>query len=107
MKPPIQYFIKKDGTAWCAHGSDFVNLQESLATFGDTPEIALRNLIHEEGSMEAIRCNGMRDWKCNNCGKHFQRGLVKSNDSPACPTCKAGGQFVFEQNPSGPNFKAK
>lgn len=29
--------VVKDGNAWCVHYDDFVNLQESIAAFGDTP----------------------------------------------------------------------
>jgi hypothetical protein len=36
----------KDGSAWCAVRDDFVNLQESAAGFGDTPEAARVNLEH-------------------------------------------------------------
>lgn len=36
--------VKKDGNAWCAHYDDFVNLQESVAAFGDTPEEAVHKL---------------------------------------------------------------
>ena len=32
--------VFKDGSAWCAVYSDFINLQESPAGFGDTPEEA-------------------------------------------------------------------
>lgn len=31
------YVISKDGDSWCAVGPGFINLQESEATFGDTP----------------------------------------------------------------------
>jgi hypothetical protein len=37
-----------DGNAWCATRHDFVNLQESPAGFGDTPMIALGELLLEE-----------------------------------------------------------
>lgn len=33
-----------DGNSWCAVKSDFINLQESPAGFGDTPEEARANL---------------------------------------------------------------
>lgn len=36
--------VKKDGAAWCAHYDDFVNLQESVAAFGGTPEQAVNAL---------------------------------------------------------------
>lgn len=40
--PRIRTF--KDGNAWCAVKPDFVNLQESDAGFGDTPEAAIKEL---------------------------------------------------------------
>lgn len=42
-----------DGTKWCAHRASFVNLQESLAGFGDTPMMALVELIKQEEEMES------------------------------------------------------
>lgn len=39
------YKIFLDGDSWCAVHSDFVDLQESTAAFGDTPEEALRKLL--------------------------------------------------------------
>lgn len=35
----------KDGNAWCAVKPDFVNLQESDAGFGNTPEAATKELL--------------------------------------------------------------
>lgn len=32
--------VFKDGNAWCAVYPDFINLQESIAGYGDTPEEA-------------------------------------------------------------------
>ena len=37
----------KDGDQWCAVGSNFVNLQESTAGFGDTREDAIEQLVEE------------------------------------------------------------
>ncbi len=34
-----------DGNAWCATLDGFVNLQESVAGFGDTPRAAVANLL--------------------------------------------------------------
>ena len=34
--------IKRDGNEWCAHWSDFINVQESICGFGSTPKEALR-----------------------------------------------------------------
>ncbi len=43
--PKTRVFM--DGNAWCAVLPDFVNLQESPAGFGDTPDLA-RAALHEE-----------------------------------------------------------
>ena len=39
--------VYKDGSAWCAVHPDFINLQESPAGFGDTPEAARKALEQE------------------------------------------------------------
>jgi hypothetical protein len=39
------YIVQKDQGVWCAIPSDFKNLQESRAGFGDTPLEALRSLL--------------------------------------------------------------
>jgi hypothetical protein len=36
--------VVKDGNAWCAHFDDFINLQESIAAYGDTPQQAVDEL---------------------------------------------------------------
>lgn len=36
--------VKMDGDQWCAFRDDFVDLQESDAGFGDSPEEAVENL---------------------------------------------------------------
>lgn len=41
----------KDGNVWCAVRQDFVNLQESPAGFGETREMALKQLISEEAKL--------------------------------------------------------
>lgn len=41
--------LKEDGNAWCAHKSDFVNLQESPSGFGDNKLEALASLAKELG----------------------------------------------------------
>jgi hypothetical protein len=43
--------VKKDGNAWCAFYDDFVNLQESPAGFGDTPQEAVNALKMLEGRL--------------------------------------------------------
>jgi hypothetical protein len=35
------YHLLRDGDAWCAVGQDFVDLQQSPAGFGDTPDEAV------------------------------------------------------------------
>ena len=47
-----------DGKAWCATRPDFVNLQESLAGFGETEAEAIENLLETE-----------YDNSCADCGK--------------------------------------
>lgn len=37
--------VQKDGTQWCATGPGFINLQESPAGFGNTPQQAVDELI--------------------------------------------------------------
>lgn len=36
--------VEKDGDSWCAHFDDFINLQESQAGFGNTPNEAVLSL---------------------------------------------------------------
>lgn len=36
--------VEKDGDSWCAHFSDFINLQESPSSFGKTPQEAINIL---------------------------------------------------------------
>lgn len=40
--------IKRDGDAWFAHRSDFINLQESIIGYGDTSQTALAKLLSNE-----------------------------------------------------------
>lgn len=37
-----------DGNQWCAHRIDFIDLQNSLAGFGDTQNDALKDLLAKE-----------------------------------------------------------
>lgn len=46
------YRIFKDGNEWCAVGPHFVNLQESDSGFGETPMIALAELMTLEDEKE-------------------------------------------------------
>jgi hypothetical protein len=41
--------VIKDGNAWCAHGEDFINLQESNAAFGETPKEAVKQYTTPSG----------------------------------------------------------
>lgn len=41
----ITIVIEKDGDMWCAHDTDFENLQESRAGFGKTPEEAVHDYL--------------------------------------------------------------
>jgi len=38
--------IELDGDMWCAHGEDFINLQESKAEFGKTPAEAATKFLN-------------------------------------------------------------
>ena len=40
--------IRRDGNAWCAHRSPFVNLQECEIGYGATPQEALQSLLSSE-----------------------------------------------------------
>lgn len=42
-----------DGDQWCANRDGFINLQESLAGFGDTPQQAVDALLRDEGIHQA------------------------------------------------------
>lgn len=42
--------LKLDGNSWCAYGPDFINLQESIAGFGDTPNLAVEDYRRQLGS---------------------------------------------------------
>ena len=50
------YRIFRDGDQWCAVTRDFINLQESEAGFGDTPEqaLAVLRLVQSGKGGEAI-----------------------------------------------------
>lgn len=42
----LNYVIELDGDKWCAHYSNFTNLQDSSEyAFGDTPQQALQNFM--------------------------------------------------------------
>lgn len=43
--------VFRDGNQWCAVYSDFINLQESSAGFGDTPEAARMALLQSEAQL--------------------------------------------------------
>lgn len=44
--------VKLDGDSWCAHGGDFIDLQESIAGFGDTPNSAVEDYRKQIGQSE-------------------------------------------------------
>jgi len=50
----LDYVLKRDGDSWVAHYSDFINLQESDAAFGKTPQEALQNFINSR--VAATKC---------------------------------------------------
>ena len=54
--PPIHVniAIERDGTAWCAHFDDFINLQESDAGFGDTTFEAVIKLLCTETAQKKL-----------------------------------------------------
>lgn len=41
----LHYIVKQDGDKWCAHYSNFTNMQESEIAFGDTPWEAIKNFV--------------------------------------------------------------
>ena len=49
-------FVTLDGNKWCAFGPDFIDLQESVAGFGDTPDEAAvdygKQLLKQKTSTE-------------------------------------------------------
>lgn len=47
IAPPPKPHVRLDGNKWCATNPDFINLQESPAGFGDTPEEAIADLAKE------------------------------------------------------------
>lgn len=51
----MKYIIKKDGNSWCCYDETFINLQESDAEFGDTPQEALNNFIKKFREQGGIR----------------------------------------------------
>jgi len=88
------YTVKKDGSAWCATGSGFVDLQISLSGFGSTPHQALESLVNQEHEEEVTHRKSVRSWQCLNCWGIFHRKW--EGDSAPCPTCKAGAQYTKE-----------
>jgi predicted Zn-ribbon and HTH transcriptional regulator len=94
MDPDAQVRIFKDGNMWCAVRDPFINLQESDAGFGEKEVDALQELKKAEMVTEHKRREGVRRFKCNNCGTVFDR--INTMNQPACNRCKAGGQYVYE-----------
>ena len=59
-----EYRVFLDGSAWCATGKNFKNIQECSACFGGSPLEALGALIVLEKSIEIDRCEAIRDLAC-------------------------------------------
>lgn len=86
--------VFKDGNSWCAVKSDFVDLQESPAGFGDTPEEARGNLevdvlkhadnILKKGISELKNINEKRAYKL------FPSGCkcTETNNGGDCDWCQ-------------------
>lgn len=55
---PGDITVELDGNAWCAKRHDFVNLQESLAGFGDTQVDAVKDLRRQEHDAAMVRGEG-------------------------------------------------
>lgn len=47
LEPYEEYRLYKQGNQWCAVDKDFVNLDESIAGFGASPQQALTNLVNK------------------------------------------------------------
>ena len=47
--PADAFVLVRDGTKWSAVRPNSVNLQESPAGFGDTPDEAMNALVRDEG----------------------------------------------------------
>ena len=45
-----RYRVSMDGNQYCAVFPNFINLQESIAGFGDTKELAVAALVKERGT---------------------------------------------------------
>lgn len=56
------YRVFMDGNQWCAVGPAFIDLQQSLAGFADTPYLALERLTEAEGE-DMRRALRAADWK--------------------------------------------
>lgn len=46
-----KYTIELDGNEWCATNSDFIDLVVSIAGFGKTPLLALKDLLDTEKNL--------------------------------------------------------
>lgn len=65
-----QYLVRKDGNMWCATFSNFINLQESIAGFGDTIEAAKIELLEKayaELRSSATSPNTGNSGSCGDC----------------------------------------
>jgi len=48
MPEDINIIFRLDGNQWCCFYDDFIDLQQSSAGYGDTPDVALVDLIQTE-----------------------------------------------------------
>lgn len=94
------YNVARDGAAWCATAQDFINLQESLAGFGDSPVAALAQLLSAEEAAEIERRKTIRRWICNACKTTFDcrhEGDGRTDGTgPGCPRCSCCSQYTYE-----------
>ena len=61
---PEPFVLSKDGNQWCATRQDFVNLQESLAGFGDEPHDAMIDLLQQElRAVQAGQKEMVEEWR--------------------------------------------
>lgn len=83
MSDPSTYTIQRDGAQWCATRAGFVNVQESVAGFGDSPAAALAELEAAERHTDIQRL--ARDRAIEECVAVVQaRGRrLRSLGSPA------------------------
>lgn len=93
------YSVQMDGDHWCATGDGFINLQESIAGFGKTPDQAVVQLRIAEVEQEKERClRTVRKWKCSCCNTEFHQRVFFA-ETPHCLHCTGRHQYVTEVKP--------